>query len=244
MRTVLIAAALGLIAHTARASASLPPPIQALEQQGYEILSRFDAPAGMTGYAALYLGRPQTLYLTPDGRQAIAGAMTDANGERWNQAGVDLQFSDAMWAQLRGSAWIADGRADAPRTIYVFTDPNCPYCKRFWRDARPWVRAGKVQLRHIPLGILQADSRSKAAAMLADADPAAALARHESGEDVQPLLRPPATVDAKLDANHRLMERLGAFSTPAIFYRDANGELKKTQGAPSAASLEKVLGPR
>ncbi|ATP29034.1 thiol:disulfide interchange protein DsbG [Chromobacterium violaceum] len=239
-----VAIAVGHASLSAAAAAAWPAPIQALEQQGYEILGRFDGPSGMAGYAALRLGRPQTLYLTPDGKYAIAGTMTDAGGENWNQAGVDQRFSDAMWEQLQGSAWIADGSRTAERVVYLFTDPNCPYCRQFWRDARPWVRSGKVQLRHILIGILQADSRGKAAAILADADPARALARHEGGADTRPLGQPPAAVEARLDANHRLMERLGAFATPAIYYRAADGSLQKAQGAPGAAALPKILGPR
>ncbi|VEB43329.1 disulfide isomerase/thiol-disulfide oxidase [Chromobacterium violaceum] len=40
------------------------------------------------------------------------------------------------------------------------------------------------------------------------------------------------------------MERLGAFATPAIYYRAADGSLQKAQGAPGAAALPKILGPR
>lgn len=234
---------LGLNAHAA-APQAWPAPIQALEAQGYEVLSSFPGPAGLTGYAALYLGRPQTLYLTPDGLQAIVGNITDAHGEKWQPELLDRQFGAALWRQLEASHWIADGKADAARVVYTFTDPNCPYCRQFWRDARPWVNAGQVQLRHIPVGLLAADSPAKAAALLAAPDPAAALARHESGTPVQPLAKPPAAVSAKLAANQQLMERLGVFATPASFYRDAQGRLQKVQGVPTAATLQRLLGPR
>jgi thiol:disulfide interchange protein DsbG len=45
---------------------------------------------------------------------------------------------------LQNSSWIADGSIGARRVVYVFTDPNCPYCNKFWAEARPWVQAGKV----------------------------------------------------------------------------------------------------
>ena len=76
---------LSLNAHAA-APQAWPAPIQALEAQGYEVLSSFPGPAGLTGYAALYLGRPQTLYLTPDGLQAIVGNITDAHGENGDRS--------------------------------------------------------------------------------------------------------------------------------------------------------------
>lgn len=221
-----------------------PAPIQALEAQGYEILGSFPGPSGLTGYASLYLGRPQAVYLTADGQQAIVGNATDANGEKWNSELLDRQFSAALWRQLETSHWIADGKTGAQRVIYTFTDPNCPYCRQLWRDARPWVQAGKVQIRHILVGLLAEDSPAKAAALLAAPDPAAALARHEAGASIQPLAKPPAAVSAKLAANQQLMERFGVFATPASFYRDAQGQLQKVQGAPTAATLQKLLGPR
>jgi hypothetical protein len=63
--------------------------------------------------------------------------------------------------------------------VYVFTDPNCPYCNKFWADAQAWVDSGKVQLRHIMVGILTPTSADKAAALLGDKNPAAALNAYE-----------------------------------------------------------------
>ena len=79
---------------------------------------------------------------------------------------------------MENSTWIADGNADAPRIIYMFSDPNCPYCNMFWKQARPWVESGKVQLRHIMVGMLRADSAGKSAALLSAKDPQAALNEH------------------------------------------------------------------
>ena len=90
-------------------------------------------------------------------------------------------MANAVWGQLEKSHWIADGREGAPRTVYVFTDPNCPYCNKLWADARPWVDAGKLQLRHVMVGILTPTSAGKAAALLGAKDPAAALDAYERG---------------------------------------------------------------
>ena len=85
-----------------------------------------------------------------------------------------------MWQRL-SNTWIADGAAgEAPRVIYMFSDPNCPFCNMFWKQARPWVEAGDVQLRHVMVGMLRPDSAGKAAALLAAKDPEAALNEHEA----------------------------------------------------------------
>ena len=65
------------------------------------------------------------------------------------------------WRQLEASHWIADGR-DGARVVYVFTDPNCPYCNKLWSEARPRVAAGKIQLRHVIVGILTPTRPGKA----------------------------------------------------------------------------------
>ena len=62
------------------------------------------------------------------------------------------------------ATWIADGRDDAPRKVYVFMDANCKYCTKFWSDARPWVDSGKVQLRHVMVAVIAPTSAGKAAA--------------------------------------------------------------------------------
>ena len=152
-----------------------------------------------------------------------------------------------MWARMAGSSWIADGRGDAPRIVYLFSDPNCPYCNMFWKQARPWVEAGKVQLRHIMVGMLRADSAGKSAALLSAKDPQAALDAHEAAgkaSKLKALEQIPAALEKQLTDNLMLMSELGAQATPAIFYLDDNDRLQQHQGAPRPEALETILGPR
>lgn len=228
-----------------------PAPIKALEAQGVEVIGTFAAPGGLTGYAGMSEQQPLAIYLTADGKQAVIGTMIDAKGANLSQEPLDRLLSKPMtgkiWKQLEKSAWIADGSNNAPRVIYTFTDPNCPYCNKFWNDARPWVKAGKVQLRHVIVAILTDTSAGKAAALLSAKDPQVALTQHEqqhASGGVKPLSQISATVRTQLDANQKLMQQLGASATPTIFYKDASGNLQKIQGAPSAEMLTKILGPR
>lgn len=228
-----------------------PAPIKALEAQGIEVIGTFDAPGGLTGYAGLAGQQPLAIYLTADGQQAIVGAMIDAQGINLSQEPLDRLVSKPLtgkvWKQLEESHWIADGSAKAPRVVYAFSDPNCPYCSKFWNDARPWVKAGKVQLRHVMVAILRDTSAGKAAALLTAKDPQAALSRHEQQHrtgGIKPLGQVSTTVRAQLDANQELMQRLGSSATPTIFYKDADGRLQRIQGAPPAEMLTTVLGPR
>lgn len=243
-----------------------PAALQALEKQGVTIVGTFPAPGGLTAWAGYIGQRPLSLFVTPDGKHVIAGTLLDAQGEEVAEAALEKTVRGAMtagaWSKLESSHWIEDGKKGAPRTVYVFTDPNCPYCNKFWADARPWVDSGKVVLRHVMVGILTPTSAGKAAALLAAKDPAAALTAYERGHmeqngksiasgrarplgdaGLKPLEDIPADIEGKLTANHRLMASLGLQATPAMVWRDANGNVQMRTGAPPS-ELPAILGPR
>ncbi len=228
-----------------------PAPIKALEGQGIEVIATFEAPGGLTGYAAAFQRQPLALYLTADGTHVIVGPMFDSKGNNVSDEPLDRlvgkPLTDRAWKQLEASTWIADGSKKAPRVVYVFTDPNCPYCNKFWSDARPWIKADRVQLRHVMVGILGPTSPGKAAALLVASDPPAALNQHAQQQlsgGLKPLNPIPAGVRTQLDANQRLMVQLGSSATPSIFYKDEHGRLQSMQGAPSPEMLSKILGSR
>lgn len=227
-----------------------PPPIQALQAEGLRIVGELPSVSGLKGYAGYIGQQPYSLYLTPDGKHVMVGSVFDAEGKNLTveplKAAIAEPMSKETLAQLGSSHWIGDGAETASRVIYVFTDPNCPYCQKFWKQARPWVKAGKVQLRHILVGILTDTSPGKAAAILAAPDPAKALGDNEEGppdKGIKPLASIPPELQATLLGHQALMQQLGMQATPAIFYRDADGMLRSLIGAPTGAELETILGP-
>ncbi|AMD50265.1 thioredoxin-like domain protein [Bordetella holmesii CDC-H635-BH] len=155
--------------------------------------------------------------------------------------------SETVWHALSEATWVADGRQDAPRVVYTFSDPNCPYCNRFSETARPWVQAGKVQLRHILIGIINASSSTKAAAILGASDPTAALIENERNfrqGGIKPAASVPEVVRTRLTQNHDLMAKLGFRGTPGIVYLDDQGRLQRLNGLPRTGGWERILGHR
>jgi thiol:disulfide interchange protein DsbG len=229
----------------------LPQAIKQLQAKGAVIKGSFEAPNGLRGYAAEYQNNGIALYLTPDGKHVLVGSLFDEQGQDLSAEPLEklvyAPMSKAIWAKMEKTAWIADGKPDAPRTVYLFSDPNCPYCNMFWQQARPWVESGKVQLRHIMVGIIREDSPGKSAALLAANDPAKALQQHEKAgkaSSLKALDKIPENVQKQLDSNLALMEELGLAATPAIFYLDEQGRLQSQQGAPRPETLGKILGKR
>jgi len=243
--------ALGLLASPLLQAEELPAAVRQIEAKGAKVVGSFDAPNGLKGYAAQFQNRGVALYLTPDGKHVLVGSLFDEKGQDLSEKPLEqlvyAPMAKEVWAKMEKSAWIADGKANAPRIVYLFSDPNCPYCNLFWEQARPWVESGKVQLRHIMVGIIRADSPGKSAALLAAKDPQQALLEHEKAgkaSTLKPLGSIPAEVQAKLAANQALMDELGLSATPAIFYLDEQQRLQQQQGAPRPDMLGKILGKR
>ncbi len=227
-----------------------PPVIEALEDQGVIFKQEFEAGEGVRAFAGVLGDSPFAVYVLADGN-AVAGTRINAKGEPIDQATlqslVAKPISDQAWAQLESATWVMDGKADAPRIIYTFTDANCPYCHQFWEASRPWVDAGKVQLRHLLVGIIKEDSPTKAAAILGASDPSAALRENEVKYDqggITPAKSVPGDVQQTLDNNQMLMLSMGFRGTPGIMVRDGEGLIQKYNGMPQQGALIEVLGPR
>lgn len=227
-----------------------PPVIEALENQGIIFKQEFDAGEGVRAFAGVVDDSPVAVYVLADGN-AIVGTRLNAKGQPIDQATlqslVAKPISDQAWAELESATWVVDGKADAPRVIYTFTDANCPYCHLFWEAARPWVDAGKVQLRHLLVGIIKEDSPAKAAEILGASDRSAALRENEVKYDqggITPAKSVPDDVQRTLDDNQMLMLSMGFRGTPGIIVRDDGGLIQKYNGMPQAGALAEVLGPR
>ncbi|WP_148253073.1 thiol:disulfide interchange protein DsbG [Aidingimonas lacisalsi] len=236
-------ALVGLLLPLTTMAQEWPAPIQALEAQGLTIHDAFDAPAGMTGYAASAQGREVAIYLTEDGEHAIVGNMVDAEGNNLSedplQEIVRGPQEERIWQDLHDSAWVADGSDDADRVIYMFSDTHCPYCQEFWEASRAWVEAGHVQIRHILVGILDRESPRQAMTILEADEPAELLDRHHRGKPIDWLETIRPAMEDRVYGNQQLMESLGLVATPGLIYH-VDGQLEMTQGIPE--DMATVMG--
>jgi thiol:disulfide interchange protein DsbG len=233
------------------AAQELPEAVKAIEKQGITIIKPFDAPGGMKGYLGKYQDMGVTIYVTPDGKHAISGYLYDEKGtnlsEKIIQKEIYAPVGREMWQRMENATWILDGKKEAPTVIYVFADPFCPYCKQFWKQARPWVESGKIQLRTLMVGVIKPESPATAAAILSARDPAKTWHDYEQSAgkltlDV-PKSIPPAQMNV-LNENQKLMDELGANATPAIYYMNSEKELQQIVGLPDDAQLKTMLGEK
>lgn len=229
----------------------LPAPVKAIEKQGITIIKPFDAPAGMKGYLGKYQDMGVAIYVTPDGKHAISGYMYDEKGQNLSeqlfQKEIYTPAGQDMWKRMEKSGWLQEGKKDAPVILYVFADPFCPYCKQFWQQARPWVDAGKVQLRTLLVGVIKPESPETAAAILASGDPAKTWHDYEQSAGKMKLTlpaTPSASAMRTLNENQKLMDDLGANVTPAIYYMNKEGQLQQVVGLPDAQKLQTMMGEK
>lgn len=226
-----------------------PAAVQQLIDRGVTIDGSFDAPGGMTGYVGNMQGRAVAFYLTPDKEHVVVGPMLGASGENLTEPKIQELVlgpqNEMAWSKLEEADWVRDGDADAPLVVYTFTDPNCPYCHRFRQAAEPWIQAGRVQLRHILVGILKQDSLPKAATIIGAENPSEALSENRDNYSVGGIEvdRQVVSSNAKrVQGNNQLMSSLGVSATPSTYYRDDSGNVRVKQGAPRPAEMVGIMG--
>ena len=244
------AAALAATACTNADPGERPPVLDALESSGLTIVEEFDSDDGLRAFAAVAGQQPIAVYVTAGG-DAIVGTRVDSRGNERDlmklQELVAKPMGDRIWSQLEASEWVLDGSPDAPRVVYTFSDPNCPFCNQLWQETRPWVDAGKVQLRHVMVGVIKQDSANKVATILSSKDPSARLAENEQRfrqGGVPAAASVPPNIRSVLESNHLLMMELGFRGTPALVFRDEDGTVQRRGGMPQGNDLDVVMGPR
>jgi thiol:disulfide interchange protein DsbG len=167
---------------------------------------------------------------------AAAHAKTPAPAER-----------DALYARMEKLEAVVEGPAAAKRTLYVFFDANCWYCHLTWKALQAYERAG-LQVRWVPVAYQKDSSFGRAAAIMGAQDRAAALRENETGyrvESYDGAIAPaavPKDLAARLDANTKLMQRLGAPGTPLLVWKDAKGAVRTKVGMPRLSQLPAITG--
>lgn len=212
---------------------------QQLEKQGYNFVKQIDAPDGLVGWSGYKDEYPSTIFISKDQKYYIVGDLFDAKNKNLTEEAINTHVKgavlDQIWKSLEQSTWIQDGKKDAPKIIYVFTDANCPYCHSFWQKARPWVDSGKVQLRHIMVGVIRPSSKAQAATLLNSSDREEVFKQFNlnAGKNaVKEMTNIPKALSDQLDHNAEIMEKYGFYATPAIVWKNAKGEIESQQGMP------------
>lgn len=243
---LLIAAAATLLVATvvpARSdqAAAYPPALQSMVDSGsVQILKQFPTEkAGLTGYIVQNGGYQSVVYSEDD--YLFLGPLYGPEGINLSKR-YARQYKPDIIGQVIESldpdTLITQGAAEAP-TLYVFADPNCIYCHQLYQRVQPLVKAGRLQIHWIMVGVLGPSSVGRAAAILAAEDPAAALAKNESGFQPQAEqggiapMQPSEQLARVLERHRQAMFSIGGTGTPTVVYFGPKNQWQSRIGVPS-----------
>ena len=160
----------------------------------------------------------------------------------WPKARASLNFPgrgpQAVWRTIRHQAHVivqGNGRRD----LYVFVDPNCPFCHTLFAQLQPLIGPRHLRIHWIVTGFLHPSSAGKAVAILGASRPLLALKRNEAsfrrgrghGGGIAPVPVRGRWARA-LATNNRLLELTGPELVPTLVYRNRAGAIVIHEGVP------------
>lgn len=158
------------------------------------------------------------------------------------------QVANALLADIDQATWVTQGAGD--RVLYIFFDPNCPYCHQLYEKLSPLVESEQLQLRWIPVDLLTNTSLAKAATILQASDPLAAFVNNEQdynmsdegpGGGVSPAEHILDQTKLDLAGNLSLLQGQNIAAVPVVVLRASDGEGFMFQGVPPDKTLQRVL---
>lgn len=151
-----------------------------------------------------------------------------------------------LFAKLEETDVVKEGTKEAKSVLYVFFDANCFYCHLTWKALQPYERVG-LQVRWVPVAYQQPSSVGRAAAIMQASDRSAALRANETGYNaakfdggIRPMDKVPDTLVVQLQGNTQLMRKFGAPGTPALVWKDDDGEVRFKVGVPRLSELPQI----
>lgn len=146
------------------------------------------------------------------------------------------QQAEQFYAAVEGAAFFTAGNKDA-KALYVFADPTCEHCLTYWKELKPHLDSGALQLRIIPIGWDKA-GRNAAAALLAAEDPvrlwdALAQGKKDALTGVQPV----EEILTRVKSNTDILAGRRLRITPLTVYRNSEGRVVLIADRPENLTL-------
>jgi thiol:disulfide interchange protein DsbC len=185
-----------------------------------------------TPYLGLYEVRldNEILYTDEKMNYLFSGNIIDAKNMQNLTEKRLRELSSIKWDNLPLDAAVKTVRGNGKRMLAVFSDPNCPYCKRFEKDL---AKVDNVTVYTFLYPILSQDSNDKSKGVWCSAD------KSKAWNDLMLNGTVPAAArcDTPIEKNLELGRKYRVSGTPTLFF--TNGE--RVPGAIQQEQLEKLL---
>lgn len=174
---------------------------------------------------------PRVYYADEQASVLVVGQIFDARTDR-NLTEERMQRLNAVkWGSLPFEWAVSTTRGSGRRKIAVFSDPNCPYCKRFEKDL---AKLDDLTVHIFLYPVIKPESVTQTKSVWCSKDRVTAW-NDLMLRDIQPTAAPDC--DTPIEKLVELGRRLGANSTPTWFLE--NG--RRYQGANPLDEVTRLL---
>lgn len=177
-------------------------------------------PSGVTGIQELYVeGVNLPLYLSDDGKYLIEGQITDlVNRVNLTENRQNTIRSSALEKLDVKDMIVYSPKGEKKATITVFTDVNCPYCKKLHDDVPAYNKAG-IEVRYLAFPAVATKERMEGVWCAADPKAAFELAINKRKVDE----KVKCATNGAVDAHYQMGISFGITGTPNIILE--NGQM-------------------
>jgi thiol:disulfide interchange protein DsbC len=188
-----------------------------------------------TSYGGLYeiIIDGEVAYITADGKYLILGSVVDVTNKRNLTAARMAKIQEVKWDSLPFSQAIKIVKGDGSRKLAVFSDPDCPYCRRFENELAK-VENVTIYTFLSPIESLHPAAINLAKQIWCEKDQVAAWNNYMM-KGVKP--KAAATCKNPVDENMALGSKLKVSGTPTLIFE--NGQ--RIPGMVPADKLDKLL---
>jgi hypothetical protein len=197
-------------------------------------------------------GHKQIIFVDNQDRYAIVGGSVDGiNGIstfRIANHFIPQDLANFLYSQRDTTGSFLQGQPNAPKTIYVFFEPNCPFCHELYEGLKSYVQSGELSIHWSAVAFIHPNSWPKARAILDGKvppganfshTPHGALAYNEEFFDVAadqggipPSKHPSFDAKAILNRSSQFFLVYGPPGVPFIIYKNTEGLPAYFQGVP------------
>ncbi len=189
-------------------------------------------PAPVEGWYEVVLGS-DVVYVSNDGRYLMNGDLIEIGQRRNLTDERRTALYKAAIDEVDESSMIVYAPKQVKHTVTIFTDIDCPYCRKLHKEMQSYLDAGiKVRYLAFPRAGVGSDSYEKAVSVWCAKDPAQAMTLAKNGEKVES-----RSCTSPVDQHLALVRQLGVNATPTIFLEDG----RRVPGYVPAQRLLRIL---
>lgn len=178
----------------------------------------------LNGFYRVYVENGQMFYVDPLNKNILFGELWNNKGQsitqifirKWQQELQEKQIDGLSPSELTANALKLEfGKGSAQYEFVVFTDPECPYCKK--AEDVIVKKDVTVYINYMPLSFHK-NAREWSLDILSSTNPKQALADIKSGKQVK--VKHTKEAETRLAKMEELAKKLNVTGTPKLFVID------------------------